>query len=380
MPGPAMAEPIHAHAGLERVRLEAARLPAAAQWADGLIASVPLDWAPLVRAGRCDELGHDRNAAHELRERRAFLDAPPAPARLPVSYRTVPGGLRRLLAHGMGRVQRRRQKSWAAFPGWPVDLSADVLADLTGAPTIRIPSPTPVLLTHDIDSPEGLQNLVRWLLPLEEAAGARSANYIVPFAWPLDTALIDDALHRGHEIGVHGYDHSGTTPFLPPLERQERLARGAAFGAEYHAVGYRAPSLMRSRQLLSDLQAHYAYDSSIPTSGGPFPTANNGCASARPWRIGSIWELPLSLPRDGSLRFLGYAPQEIAAMWIDAAHLVARSGGIVVLLTHCEAGFSGNPAMLDAYRQFIEAVASDKRFVFQRPRDLAARLAADALR
>lgn len=373
-----MADASDAHAGLEHVPLQAAQLPAAAQWADGLVASIPQDWAALVRSGRCGELGAYRDATAALRDRRAFLDAPPAPARLPISYRSVPGGLRRLLAHGMGRVQRRRQGAWARFPSWPVDLSADILADLTGAPTVRIPSPTPVLLTHDIDSPEGLQNLVRWMLPIEEAAGARSANYIVPFAWPLETALIRETLERGHEIGVHGYDHSGTTPFLPPDERRERLARGRAFGDGYDAIGYRAPSLMRSRELLSDLQRHYAYDSSIPTSGGPFPAANNGCASARPWRIGTIWEFPLSLPRDGSLRFLGYAPRDIAAMWIDAARLVARSGGIVVLLTHCEAGFSGNPPMLDAYRRFVEAVASDRNFAFQRPRDLAARLGTGA--
>ena len=55
---------------------------------------------------------------------------------------------------------------------------------------------TPVLLTHDIDSPEGLRNLHRMFLPLEEAVGARSANYIVPCAWPVDDAVVQDLLAR----------------------------------------------------------------------------------------------------------------------------------------------------------------------------------------
>jgi peptidoglycan/xylan/chitin deacetylase (PgdA/CDA1 family) len=227
----------------------------------------------------------------------------------------------------------------------------------------------------DIDSPEGLDNLVELFLPIEEAAGATSANYIVPYAWPLNQSRLADIVARGHEIGIHGYDHSNRTSFLPVEERRQRLAAGHKLAIRFSAVGYRSPSLVRSRELLADLAPLYRYDSSIPTSGGPFPTANNGCASARPWRIGSLWEIPLSLPRDGSLRFLGYKPADIARMWIDCAGLVARSGGVVTLLTHCEAGFSGNTAMLAAYRQFIETMAGDPRFVFQLPRRLVDTLA-----
>src|SRR5438093_6664071 len=57
----------------------------------------------------------------------------------------------------------------------------------------------PVVLTHDIDSPEGLKNLVARFLPLEEAVGARSTSYIVPCAWPLDHSLIAELVAR--EIG-----------------------------------------------------------------------------------------------------------------------------------------------------------------------------------
>lgn len=364
--------------GLSAIRLDAGLLPSTARWADGLSVTLPANMARRIAGGEAAAGlpvdGAGDSAACVLRDSRAYLAQPPASGRLPVSYRSVPGPLRRGIARAMGRVLRWRQSSWAAFPGWPLDLSADVLADISGEPAIRLGSPTPVLLTHDIDSPEGLENLVRLFLPLEEEVGARSANYIVPCAWPLDEGLLRETSARGHEIGVHGYDHSNRTAFASPQERRQRLAAGHRFAASYEGVGYRAPSLVRSRELLADLDGLYRYDSSIPTSGGPFPVANNGCASARPWRIGGLWELPLSLPRDGSLRFLGHAADEIATMWLDGAALVSKAEGIVNLLTHCERGFSGNPAMLAAYRRFLTAIAADNRFAFVLPRDLASRL------
>jgi hypothetical protein len=157
-------------------------------------------------------------------------------------------------------------------------------------------------------------------------------------------------------------------------EREFRLAAGFAVGARYGAIGYRSPSLLRTSSLLKDLAKHYRYDSSIPTSGGPFPTPNNGCASARPWRIGSLWEIPLSLPRDGSLRFLGYGPKQIATLWRRVAIAIARSGGLINILTHCENRFSNNPGMLAAYRQFLDFIAQDSQFYFIRPVDLLAEM------
>ena len=150
---------------------------------------------------------------------------------------------------------------------------------------------------------------------------------------------------------------------------------GAELGRRYGAKGYRAPSLVRSRELLAALAQYYDYDSSIPTSGGLFPVPNNGCATARPWRIGSLWELPLSLPRDGSLRFLGYSPTEILDLWLSAARTIHRSGGIVTLLTHCELGFSGNPPMLGTYRDFLAAIAADPAYEIMLPGKLVRRLA-----
>ena len=314
-----------------------------------------------------------RKTADELRLRAAFTPAPPISARMPVSYQTVPAPARRMIAGVIGRVQRMRQESWSSYPGWPIDLSADLAADLANQPSIRFQR-TPLLLSHDIDSLEGLHNLARMFLPIEERVAARSANYIVPCAWPLDHAILADIEQRGHEIGVHGYNHANRTPFVAAAERQERLASGYALSKRYKIAGYRAPSLLRTKELLTDLGRFYRYDSSIPTSGGAFPVPNNGCASARPWQLGSLWEIPLSMPRDGSLKFLGHSPNKIGQIWRHCAEIISRSGGIACLLTHCESGFSGNVPMLHVYREFLESIANDSRFEFVRPVDLLDRI------
>ncbi len=370
-------------ASLIAVRVTSVGEYADAAWAEGQRFKLPADLPARLnwRVSASGDLSVGRGSQPALpadivqqRERAAFTEHPPASSRLPVSYQRVPGRLRALIGSAIGRWNRGRSERWAAFPAWPIDLSADLLFDLSLPTTPRPVDPAPVVLPHDIDSSEGLKTLVDRFLPAEEAAGARSTSYVVPCAWPVDRALTREVSARGHEIGVHGYDHSNLTPFADDTERGRRLDAALPFAREHRSFGYRAPSLLRTRALLRDLAARYSYDSSIPTSGGLFPVPNNGCATARPFAIEGVFELPLSMPRDGSLRFLGYSPDDIASLWIDCADLIARSRGVVVLLTHCERRFSGNDGMFAAYRRFLDHVQSrPERFRFMRAADVVNR-------
>jgi peptidoglycan/xylan/chitin deacetylase (PgdA/CDA1 family) len=352
-----------------------------AAWAEGLHFTLPAS-LPALRRWRLTasgDLSIDRDSLSatpddilQLRERAAFTEHPPVSTRLPFSYQRVPGWLRASIGSLLGRWNRRQSARWAAFPRWPLDLTADLLFDLSRPTTAPTSNPVPVVLTHDIDSSEGLRSLVDRFLPIEESVGARSTNYVVPCAWDVNETLVSEATARGHEIGVHGYDHSNVTPFASSEERQHRLDAALPFAKRHGCIGYRAPSLLRTRALLRDLAPRYRYDSSIPTSGGLFPVPNNGCASARPFLNQGILEIPLSMPRDGSLRFLGYSPDEIARLWIDCADAIARSRGMIVLLTHCERRFSGDRRMFDAYRRFLEyVVGRPEHFVFKRARDIS---------
>jgi peptidoglycan/xylan/chitin deacetylase (PgdA/CDA1 family) len=211
-----------------------------------------------------------------------------------------------------------------------------------------------VLVSHDIDSAEGLENLVRRFVPLEESLGLRSVNYLVPCGWPLDHGLLRELVARGHRLGIHGCDHSNRTPFCGAEERRRRIAAALPLVERYGIQGYRAPSLCRTPELFDELVRHFRYDSSIPTSGGLFPVPGNGCATARPFVLRGLTEVPITLPRDGSLLFLGYSPEAVLSLWKECAARLIRSGGWVVLLTHCERRFSGSEGMFKAYTAFLE--------------------------
>ncbi len=355
------------------VKVHITEAPEGLEWACGMDFSLPMGF--LVESGLHDSLngsgglslaGHVprlQPRSDSLRSRAAFTAKKPPQSRFPVSYQKVPPKIRSLIASAIGRRKRKRVNEWASFPGWPVDLSADLMEDLSIGPSPFDKEKTHVLLTHDIDSPEGLKNLPLFL-ELEESAGARSINYVVPCAWRHDRARLDSVIARGHEIGVHGYDHSCVTPFLEGASLRRRVQEAYGVMAPYNVTGYRSPSLLRTKGLLRALAGFYEYDSSIPTSGGPFPVPNNGCSSARPFKIEDIREIPLSLPRDGSLLFLGYSPGEILDIWIDAARRISLSGGVVVILTHCESRFSGNKTMLGIYEKFLDHISNVGKYIF----------------
>ena len=362
------------------------------EWAEGQTVFIP---EPVLRHAGLLARGHaggrlpfpdplpriPAGAGSDLRLLAAYTSRPLS-SRLPFSYQRIPGPFRRLAAASMGRWRRRRLLARPRFPLWPLDLSADFLADWAGGPSAsrRRTGPAPVILTHDLDTPQGLSLLPRFL-EIEESVGARSVNFVVPCGWPVDLARLDEVQARGHEIGIHGYDHGNRTPFCGPEERRRRIEAARPLIERYRARGYRAPSVLRTAELLRELARRYLYDSSIPTTGGPFPVPDTGCATARPFPVEGVLELPLSMPRDGSLRFLGYRPAEIFEVWSSCARRIADSGGVVVLLTHCERSYSGNPAMLEVYRRFCEQVAADPRYAWSSPRevlDRAAREAAEA--
>lgn len=367
---------------LTSVRIAAVEGVAKLDWATGIDVSIPLSIAAGLNGY---ESGHvtigpsnltvDAAAVDDVRYKAAFTPNPPASSRLPFSYQVIPLPIRTAIGHVLGRLQRERVASWAAFPRWPLDLSADFVADLCGVATSPFATgPTPVLLSHDIDTGEGLENLVHDFIAIEESVGARSANYIVPCAWPIEHDLLEELSKRGHEIGIHGYDHSNRTPFAHAAERLQRIEAAQPLIARYNIIGYRAPSLLRTGALMENLQGIYRYDSSMPTSGGLFPVPNNGCATARPFRLGELVEIPLTMPRDGSLAFLGYRPDEILSIWRDCAERIAESGGVVSVLTHCEARFSGNAAMLSVYAQFLQYLRASPKFAFTTTTDVLERL------
>jgi len=298
------------------------------------------------------------NFISALRDRSIWIETPPTSSRLPIPYHLIPPRIRTFIAACIGRSKRKKLET--LFPAFPIDLSVDALSDVLGLdnPLLHYSRP-PFITTHDIDSQEGLDKLLKYFLPIEERYGFRSVNYIVPCKWKLDHARLQEIKDRGHQLGIHGYNHANKTPFLNPAEIERRVEAARDLVERYSITGYRAPSLIRTPALVHALKRLYRYDSSVPTTGGLFPTPGNGCASARPFKLEGIPEIPLSLPRDGHLRFLGLSSNEILNVWKESAALINRSHGITHLLTHCESHFSGNRPMLKAYESFLSYVVEE---------------------
>jgi hypothetical protein len=287
----------------------------------------------------------------------------PLSARLPFNYRKLPTWLRNAVA-------RRAVSGWvesqtgAAAPRWPVDATVDYFADLLEPKPAYLSGPTPVVISHDLDTPEGLTNYLEFFLPTEMSLGVtRPAAFVVPTWWPTGGGPAEE-LCANTETGIHGFDHSGHTPFAEPKELRSRVAFGVDLASRIGARGYRAPSLLRSRPLLSELAEHYSFDSSIPSSGGPLPTRNSGAATVRPFLMGQLVEVPVTLPRDGSLLFLGTSWPEIAQTWRESARMVREAHGVVVLLIHCEERFSGSAQGRKVVESFVSWLAESDEFEF----------------
>ncbi len=284
----------------------------------------------------------------------------PASSKLPFSYQRVPHRIRWLVASMLVRINKLRIKRRLVFPQWPLDLSVDALNDIltvNSGDLDRHPQAY-VLLTHDIDTPESLKYLPGFL-EVEESFGVHSTNFVVPCGWDIDHGILERAFGQGHEIGIHGFNHDNRTPFLPRDEMAARIESAAALMTKYAAKGYRAPSLLRSKLLIDVLANYFTYDSSIPNTDGFYSGTGTGCATARPFHLGSLIEIPLTLPSDANLLFQGFRPGEILSLWMDSAKKLIRSGGIVHLLTHCEKRYSGNKTMLGIYREFVSFLKSN---------------------
>ena len=80
--------------------------------------------------------------------------------------------------------------------------------------------------------------------------------------------------------------------------------------------------------------------------------------------MGELAEVPVTLPRDGSLLFLGTAWSEIGQIWRESARMVRDAHGVVVLLIHCEERFSGSSEGRDTVESFISWLAGSDDFAF----------------
>src|SRR5262249_3291911 len=120
----------------------------------------------------------------------------------------------------------------------------------------------------------------------------------VPERYPLARSKLDGLRARGHEVGVHGLQHSGKL-FSSRREFEWRRDRINEYIAKWQVVGFRSPATYRNPFVLRELKA--AYDSSF-MANAPLDAQRGGVCSAFPFMLDDrMVELPIPLPMDHTL-------------------------------------------------------------------------------
>ncbi len=219
-----------------------------------------------------------------------------------------------------------------------------------------------VVLTHDVETQAGCR-LVSALATIEEQYGLRSAWNFIPHKYQIDRGLLSDLKDRGHEIGVHGYNHDGRL-FTSRKTFAWRASRINQAIARMGCTGFRAPMVHRNLAWLQALNVDY--DASC-FDVDPFQAMPGGVGGVWPFIAGKFVELPYTLPQDHTLLIaLGETTPRI---WFEKLKLVQSLSGMALLVTHPD--YLDIPQRLDVYRQFLEHLAAQQDGWRALPRDVA---------
>ncbi|WP_417747898.1 hypothetical protein [Rosistilla oblonga] len=279
----------------------------------------------------------------------------------------IPIAMRQLL-------QRGRNRSLDAPDDWylPNEFISDwqraVSHDVATTPNHRTLHPWPdgfevaTVLTHDVETRAGVK-LVSALASLEEEYGFRSAWNFVPYKYKIDAGLLDDLSSRGHEIGVHGYNHDGRL-FESRRTFDWRKDRINEAIGNFKSTGFRAPMVHRNLDWLQGLDVDY--DASC-FDVDPFQAMPGGIGSPWPFIAGKFVELPYTLPQDHTLLVaLGETTPQV---WIDKLQYLRQIAGMAMLITHPD--YLDTSRRLNIYRQFLEHLREQTDLWHALPRDVA---------
>lgn len=264
------------------------------------------------------------------------------------------------------------KKVGISFPDWPIEKSVELIRRLVleciklqGGETKRAGNGFwpesknfAIVLTHDVDTAKGFRNIDK-IAKLEEERGFVSTWFIVAKGYKKDKVLLNGLLNKGHEIAMHGDYHDSGLSFLERAKIKNRFKKCLDFIEAYKIRGFRAPSLLHSKELMNVLLEFGFYDSSVPDTGklSPFPQTV-GCCSIFPYMNNNVLEIPITLPLDSSLIFLRFNPDAMMDIWKRKMCWIRQVGGMLVLDTHPEPHFIADECYLESYRLFLDELSS----------------------
>lgn len=218
------------------------------------------------------------------------------------------------------------------------------------------------VLTHDVETLQG-QELIEPLRQIEEEFSLLSNWNFVSSRYEIDEGIISVLRKAGHEIGVHGVYHDGRM-FSSVKEFRRRLALATEAASEWGANGFRSPSLIHDREMLTELP--FLWDSSIP-AWDPFQPQPGGCGRYYPFKLSDTCvELPVTLWQDFTL--FEELQQTDISIWKEQINAIYEMGGLINVIVHPD---YMNEQRLNLYRELLEYLQSKKNLWFALPSEIA---------
>jgi hypothetical protein len=288
----------------------------------------------------------------------------------PLMSRRVQLALRRAYAPRQGR---------RAFPAWPIEpllveyeherLRRELVESGRGRVPVLAPWPDErrfaAVLTHDVEGPAGVDNVMR-VIEVEHRHGLVSSWNFVAEWYPIPSGLFDEVRAAGCEVGLHGIKHDGRL-FESRQSFEAALPAIHRYLLEWDAVGFRSPATHRNADWMPELGC--LYDSSFPDTD-PFEPQSGGCCSIRPFFIGGLVELPITLVQDHTLWEILREPTD--ELWTRKTDWLMANAGLVNMIVHPDYVVDEKRlGRYDAFCAFLRRRLDERAGWHATPRDVA---------
>ena len=300
---------------------------------------------------------------HIVEERYLPRRGPPLHARIPLPYHLVPGPLRMAL-YPLVAGRATAPDASPPSPGWPFDGRIDtfqkrLFSGITGDDPISCwpgGARYPLLVTHDVDTKEGMRLAGRVLEDMVEL-GVKPCFFLVARGYAWDEGFCDAVRQAGGEIALHGDVHDNRISYLPQDAIARRLDRCHDQLVRHGILGFRSPSLLVSDALYLALGSRFAWDSSVPdTDTNTLLGPRRGCGTTFPFRRGGTVVLPTTMPADDRLLLLGYRGLDLIEPLRRKWQQVRKIGGLCHFLTHPEPHLFGRPLVRDLFKAVLKEI------------------------
>ena len=264
-------------------------------------------------------------------------------------------------------LQRLYLRGWQSqnFPAWPVDRSADVVAERLMAFSLRALNKDRMpfiwfwpeghtacaIVTHDVETKAG-RDWTSKLMEIDESFGLKASIQIVPEKrYSVRPEFLDMIRSRGFEVNVHGLDHDGNL-FHDRASFLAHAKRINEYALAFQARGFRSPTMYRNPDWFQDL--NFSYDMSIPNVARLEPQ-RGGCCTVMPYFLpGGMLELPLTTTQDYTLFHV--LNDYSTGLWQQQINLIVEKRGLVSLIIHPDYVLSDRAQRV--YKELLEKVTS----------------------